>query len=127
MSEHIPTGYRHDPYNPEKYLVRCPGCESSRKTAIRPGATGQTCSTCNRLMGVTPISAISPARSRELEEQILTDGGTEVFEGGTERANQLITSVNSALILPQLWMGVEKAERLKRTIVTGTDWESDPR
>jgi|GEM_PF-2656928 len=85
MNAAVPTGYRHDPYDPDAFIVRCPSCESRSKRDDRPGPNSQTCGTCNRLMGVTPVSkADAPHGASETGQRVMTDGGHTDSESKTK-------------------------------------------
>lgn len=82
MSEHIPTGYEHDPLTPERFLLRCPDCEHTEKHRTRPMRGSQKCGSCNRLMGITPISKIPKPDERAEQQRAMTDGGEVIDEPG---------------------------------------------
>ena len=78
MSASIPAGYVHDPHDPEKYRLRCPDCDNDKMLSRRPGQAQQRCGSCNRLMGVTPLSEQrTETPTTEDGERVLADGGQE--------------------------------------------------
>jgi len=78
MSASIPAGYVHDLHDPEKYRLRCPDCDNDKMLSRRPGQAQQRCGSCNRLMGVTPVSEQrTETPTTEDGERVLADGGQE--------------------------------------------------
>jgi len=80
VSDHVPSGFVHDPHDPDAFIVRCPDCGKQDKRQERPGRKSQTCVRCNRLKGVTPVSKADPPAtesSREDGQRVMTDGGQD--------------------------------------------------
>jgi len=75
MNGHIPDDCRHDPHDPDLFILRCPDCGRENKSQTRKSRRGRVCGRCNRLMGVTPVSKVSAA-SPDDGARVLTDGGT---------------------------------------------------
>jgi len=78
MSDQIPDDCRHDPHDPDLFILRCPDCDREDKCDSRASPRARTCGRCNRLMGVTPVSKVSTASPGD-SPRVLTDGGTPEY------------------------------------------------
>jgi len=81
MSGHIPDDCRHDPHDPDLFILRCPDCGREDKSQTRKTRRGRVCGRCNRLMGVTPVSKVSTASPGD-GTRVMTDGGTSITGPG---------------------------------------------
>jgi len=75
MNSAVPRGYRHDPYTPDLFILRCPGCDDTERRRHRSGKGDRQCVQCDRLMAVTPVSEKPGEATGEDGQRVLTDGG----------------------------------------------------
>jgi len=75
MKSAVPDGFRHDPHDPDLFIIRCPTCEHEERSDTRTAKNGRWCFNCGRLMGVTPVSKSHAEAPAEGGQRVMTDGG----------------------------------------------------
>jgi len=114
-AEHVPDGYLVDHYQPDRFVVRCPTCETTTTRTSRMGKEVRQCIQCGRLRAVTPVSEIETNPPGE-GQRALTDGGQPAEQRQADALEALTdqTRIQNALLLE-----IVHEQRARRRLAEG--------
>jgi hypothetical protein len=114
-ADHVPAGYQVDHYAPDRFVVRCPDCETSRTRTSRMSKQVRRCRWCGRLRAVTPVSEVDTNAPGE-GQRAMTDGGQPAEQRQADALEALTdqTRIQNALLLE-----IVHEQRARRRLAEG--------